>query len=47
MNSASATAATTDRSRQGVLFGLSAYLLWGCFPLFFKALEQVGPTAVS
>ena len=46
MNSASATAATTDRSRQGVLFGLSAYLLWGCFPLFFKALEQVGPLEI-
>lgn len=36
----------TDRSRQGVLFGLSAYLLWGCFPLFFKALEQVGPLEI-
>ena len=35
-----------DRSRQGVVFGLSAYLVWGCFPLFFKTLETVGPLEI-
>ena len=42
----SATTSTADRSRQGVVFGLSAYLVWGCFPLFFKLIEKVAPLEV-
>jgi chloramphenicol-sensitive protein RarD len=34
------------RSRQGVFFGLSAYLVWGCFPLYFKALIGAGPLEI-
>ncbi|HKK01915.1 MAG TPA: EamA family transporter RarD [Desulfuromonadales bacterium] len=41
-----AATSTADRSRQGIIFGLSAYLVWGCFPLFFKAVETVGPLEV-
>jgi chloramphenicol-sensitive protein RarD len=33
-------AATT--SRQGVVYGVAAYLLWGAFPLFFPLLEPAG-----
>lgn len=35
-----------NRTRQGVLFGLSAYLVWGCFPLFFKALAGAGSVEI-
>ncbi|MBB3140852.1 EamA family transporter RarD [Halomonas organivorans] len=35
-------ATTTDpRATQGVGFGLAAYLMWGCFPLFFALFEGV------
>lgn len=27
--------------RRGFLLGISAYLIWGLFPLYFKAIEQV------
>jgi len=27
--------------RRGYLLGLSAYLIWGLFPLYFKAIEQI------
>ena len=27
--------------RRGYLLGISAYLIWGLFPLYFKAIEQV------
>ena len=37
---------STERTHQGVLFGLSAYLVWGCFPLFFKALMGAGPLEI-
>src|SRR4051794_19123495 len=33
--------AETDQ-RAGVLFGLTAYLLWGVFPLFFPLLKPAG-----
>lgn len=32
--------------RRGVLCGLSAYLVWGFFPLFFKAVSSVPPLEV-
>lgn len=39
---------TLDRkaARTGVAYGLSAYLLWGFFPLFFKQLTDVPPLQV-
>lgn len=36
-----AEAQAADR-RAGVIFGLSAYLLWGLFPLFFPLLKPAG-----
>lgn len=35
-----------DRARQGVLFGLAAYLSWGFLPVYFKHLNGVLPTEV-
>lgn len=36
-----------SRSRQaGLVYGLSAYTLWGVFPLYFKALARVPPLTV-
>ena len=32
---------STVNPRRGYLLGLSAYLIWGLFPLYFKAIEQV------
>ncbi len=31
-----------DERRRGTAAGLSAYLLWGCFPLYFPLLEPAG-----
>ncbi|HKJ05337.1 MAG TPA: EamA family transporter RarD [Geopsychrobacteraceae bacterium] len=33
-------------SHQGVLFGLAAYLTWGCFPIFFKTLTGATPLEI-
>jgi chloramphenicol-sensitive protein RarD len=33
-------------SRQGFLFGLTAYLLWGVFPLYFPLLEPAGAVEI-
>lgn len=33
-------------SRNGVVLGLSAYLIWGFLPLFLKALSQVRPLEI-
>jgi len=33
-------------ARQGVLFGLTAYSIWGSFPLFFKALHGAAPLEI-
>lgn len=30
-------------SRQGLLFGIAAYGMWGAFPLYFPLLEPAGP----
>ncbi len=31
----------TVHPRRGFILGISAYLIWGLFPLYFKAIEQV------
>ena len=33
-------------ARQGVLFGLAAYCIWGIFPVFFKALHGAIPLEI-
>ena len=35
----------SDR-RKGLLYGLSAYLLWGLFPLYWPLLEPAGPLEI-
>ena len=40
------TSKTHDATRLGVLFGLGAYLTWGSFPVFFKALEGAAPLEI-
>lgn len=37
---------THENSPAGLLYALSAYLLWGFLPLFMKALDQVSPLEV-
>ncbi|HEX5598485.1 MAG TPA: EamA family transporter RarD [Micromonosporaceae bacterium] len=32
--------------RRGYVYGLSAYLLWGFFPLYFKLLQPAGPVEI-
>ena len=32
--------------RRGYLYGLTAYLLWGVFPLYFKLLRPASPLAI-
>lgn len=39
-------AALRERSRVGVFFGLAAYLTWGSFPVFFKALDGAAPLEI-
>src|SRR4051794_38027129 len=33
-------------SREGVLYGVAAYLLWGAFPLFFPLLKPARPVEI-
>ena len=35
-----------SRTRQGVVYGIAAYGLWGLIPLYFKAVTQVAPAEV-
>ena len=35
-----------SQRRAGLIFGVSAYLLWGVLPLYFKALDHVGPLEI-
>jgi len=37
---------TAREARAGVAYGLAAYLLWGFFPIYFKALAGVAPLEV-
>jgi chloramphenicol-sensitive protein RarD len=34
------------QARAGLIYGLSAYTLWGVFPLYFRALAQVSPWVI-
>lgn len=36
----------SDNSRQGVLYGVIAYTIWGSFPVFFKALHGATPLEI-
>lgn len=40
------TPANAGDARKGVVSGLSAYFIWGFFPLFFKTLTSVAPLEV-
>ena len=42
MSTTPVTEAAQER-RAGLIYGLSAYLLWGVMPLYFKALAHVSP----
>jgi len=35
-----------SKARHGVFFGLTAYLIWGSFPVFFKALQGAAPLEI-
>ncbi len=37
---------SSTRSRQGVLYGLTAYGIWGLIPLYFKAVSDIAPVEV-
>ncbi len=37
----SLSASTDKQATQGVVFGLTAYVMWGCFPLFFALFEGI------
>jgi len=39
-------AAALAKSRAGLVYGLSAYTMWGVFPLYFHALSHVSPLVV-
>ena len=36
----------SDNSRQGVIYGVIAYSIWGSFPVFFKALHGATPLEI-
>lgn len=38
--------AAVKRSQAGLVYGVSAYTLWGVFPLYFRALAHVPPLTV-
>ncbi len=42
----SKTAAQADYPRQGVIYGVLSYGLWGLIPLYFKLVADVGPLEV-
>ncbi|ASA55881.1 EamA family transporter RarD [Vibrio gazogenes] len=35
-----------QQARQGVLFALAAYLMWGIAPVYFKMLEHINPVEI-
>lgn len=41
-----APTAAEQNLRQGILFGLAAYTIWGSFPVFFKALHGATPLEI-
>ena len=40
------TTTEQTRSRQGVLFAIAAYVMWGFAPIYFKALGEVTPLEI-
>jgi chloramphenicol-sensitive protein RarD len=42
----SSASSPQDSSRQGLVYGLLAYLVWGFFPVYFKALHGIPPVEV-
>lgn len=46
MNEPSLSALAARNTRRGVLFGLTAYSIWGSFPVFFKALHGAAPLEI-
>src|SRR3954463_16428582 len=43
---ARAEATPADTRREGVVYGVAAYLLWGAFPLFFPLLKPARPVEI-
>jgi len=37
----SASSAAASEAKRGVMFGVAAYAMWGCFPLFFSLFDGV------
>ncbi|SHI37597.1 EamA-like transporter family protein [Vibrio aerogenes CECT 7868] len=35
-----------QQARQGVIFAISAYLMWGIAPIYFKTIQHVPPTEI-
>jgi len=46
MNAPSETSAMERRATSGLWFGLGAYGLWGVLPIYFKAVDSVGPVEI-
>jgi chloramphenicol-sensitive protein RarD len=44
--SVDASAPKRSRREQGVIFGVSAYFLWGLFPLYWPLLKPAGPLEI-
>ncbi|MGL5170092.1 MAG: EamA family transporter RarD, partial [Edwardsiella tarda] len=36
----------TQHTRQGILLALTAYLIWGIAPIYFKLIQQVPATEI-
>lgn len=36
----------SQQTRQGILFALAAYFIWGIAPAYFKLIQQVPPTEI-
>jgi EamA domain-containing membrane protein RarD len=39
-------AATPENTRLGILAGISAYVIWGVVPVFFKQIAEVPATEI-
>lgn len=46
MNARADPSASQNQVRNGLWFGLGAYGLWGILPIYFKAVDQVGPVDI-
>jgi chloramphenicol-sensitive protein RarD len=45
-NSPANVTESSRHARAGLIYGLSAYTLWGVFPLYFRALSHVSPWVI-